>query len=93
MKLEDLGSSENQILRIINMDEFIKELIELCEKYKVKYDNLLPVETQYIKTEELCDTSVPSISSTASRPIIYNKFLLKAHTLKATFKKIERKPI
>lgn len=75
------------------MDEFIKELIELCEKHKVKYDNLLPLETQYIKTEELCDTSMPLSSPTASRPIIYYKFLLKAHTLKATFKKVERKAI
>lgn len=75
------------------MDEFIKELIELCEKHKVKYDTLLPVETQYVKTEELCDTSCASISPTASRAIIYNKFLLKLHTLKATFKKSERKAI
>lgn len=73
------------------MDEFVKELIGLCEKHKIKYDPMIPVETTYIETkEEVCSDTRHFLSVSASPMPTYIRYMLKAHTLKIEFKKLER---
>lgn len=76
------------------MDEFIKELIDLCKKHDVKCDDIIPVETQYIETSESVPTDTRMQNSkTITPPKVYSRYLIKAHTLVVTFRKTERKSI
>ena len=75
------------------MDEFIEELMDLCKKHGVKHDDLLPLETDYVETEEMAVTSTVStvFSETATPPKTYARYMIKIHTLKPAFKKLEKK--